>query len=345
MTIVAAWMRARDGRRARHRVRQPDVERDLRALADRAEEEEEADDVDGDVRPGRERRALREVDEREVGRPEEGEDPEDAEHHPDVADAVRDERLLAGGDREVLVVVVADQEVRAEADALPAHEEEREVVREDEREHREHEEVQEREVASVALLVLHVADAVDVDERSDERDEREHERRQRVEAERDVDGVVARGHPRVDVLDDGGDPLVTLQGLEDVRDERGEGEDGREADRPDADDAVEESLRVGKAPPSAGRRRAPASAAGAREDQRDEPVHEEAREGEDRDEPELVHARPTTSAARSCPRPPCGGRGRARRRSRGRRKPRRPRRRSRRRRSSVPPCRRACART
>ncbi len=294
--------------------------------------------------PGRERRVLREVDEREVGRPEEGEDPEDPEHHAEVADAVRDERLLAGGGREVLVVVVADQEVRAEPDALPAHEEEREVVREDEREHREHEEVQVREVAAVPFLVLHVADAVDVDERPDERDEREHERRERVEAERDVDGVVARRHPRVDVLDDGGETLVALQGLEDVRDEGREREDGREADRADADDAVEQALRIGKprlrlvgVPLGLG--------TGAREEKRDEAVQEESREGEDRDEPELVHARPTTSGARSCPRPPCGGRGRARRRSRARSRPRRPRSRSRRRRSSVPPCRRACGRT
>ena len=40
----------RDGRRARHRVGEPDVERHLRALAAGAEEEEEADGVDAERR-------------------------------------------------------------------------------------------------------------------------------------------------------------------------------------------------------------------------------------------------------------------------------------------------------
>ncbi len=270
---------------------------------------------------------------------------EDPEDHPEVADPVRDERLLAGRGREVLVVVVADEEVRAQAHAFPAHEEQRQVVRQDEHEHREHEEVQVREVAAVPLLVLHVADAVDVDERPDERDERQHERRQRVEAERDVDRVVARGHPRVDVLDDGRDPLGATQGLEDVRDERREGR-GRRRDRP--------SRRRRRRGRAAGRRagapadgRAPrsASARALAKTSATSPFRRKPGERKDRDEPELVHARLTTSGARSCPRPPCGGRGRARRRSRGRRPPRRRRRRSRRRRSSAPRGRRASART
>ena len=57
--------------------------------------------------------------------PKSREDAEDAEQEAEVADPVDDERLLAGGGRELLVVVVADQQVRAEADALPADEEQR----------------------------------------------------------------------------------------------------------------------------------------------------------------------------------------------------------------------------
>ena len=40
-TIVAAWISARDRRRAGHRVGQPDVQRELRRLADRAAEQQQ----------------------------------------------------------------------------------------------------------------------------------------------------------------------------------------------------------------------------------------------------------------------------------------------------------------
>ena len=70
----------------------------------------------------------------------------------------------------VLVVVEADQEVRAEPDALPADEHHQEVAAQDEHQHREHEEVQVREVAGVARgSSCHVADRVDVDQEADAR--------------------------------------------------------------------------------------------------------------------------------------------------------------------------------
>src|SRR5947207_2581977 len=47
---------------------------------------------------------------------------EDAEDEAPVADAVRDERFLAGVRRALLLVPVADEEVRAQPHALPAHE-------------------------------------------------------------------------------------------------------------------------------------------------------------------------------------------------------------------------------
>ena len=348
----------RDRRRAGHRVGEPDVERHLRALADRAEEEEEADRVDGDRRAAVHRPLLRHVDEGEVRRAEEGEDPEDPEDHPVVADPVRDERLLAGGVGEVLVVVVADEEVGAEPDALPADEEDREAVREDERQHREHEEVQVGEVAPVPFLVLQVADAVDVDQEPDERDERQHHGRQRVEPERDVHGHVPGGHPAPGGLDHGGEPSLRREGAGDVGDEVRERDDGGEADGEDPDDAVQEPLPVGEEgarvavgvvvvgvpvggpvgvavvavvvrvlrAPRGGRLRRPAPAA----EEGDEAVHEEAREGKGGDEPEGERhgfVSLTTSGSRSRRRRSSGAPGRGRRRSRGRPRPRpRPRR-------------------
>ena len=79
--------------------------------------------------------------------------------------------------RGLLVVLVpeADEQVAAEADALPAEEHDDEVVPEDEEQHREDEEVQVREEAPVGRLRLHVGARVDVDERADARDDERHQ--------------------------------------------------------------------------------------------------------------------------------------------------------------------------
>ena len=66
----------------------------------------------------------------------------DAETEPEVAEAVDDEGLLARVRGGFLFVLIADQEVRAEADRLPAEVELQEVVRHDEHEHREGKEAQ-----------------------------------------------------------------------------------------------------------------------------------------------------------------------------------------------------------
>jgi hypothetical protein len=167
----------RHGRRSGHRIRQPDIERNLRGLPHRPEKEAQADERHV-------RRVLRRVggggpeDFAEVHAPEEREDPADAEDEAEVPDAVHDERLLARVRGELLVVVVPDQQIRAESHSLPPHEHQEEVVREHEDEHRKHEEVQVGEVTTVTRVVTHVADGIDVDEESDEGDERDHERGQ-----------------------------------------------------------------------------------------------------------------------------------------------------------------------
>src|SRR5918912_1158168 len=99
-----------------------------------------------------------------VGAAEGVEDQENAEDEAEVADAVDDERLLAGVGGLVLVVVEADEEVRAEADALPADEHDEVVRAENEQQHHEHEEIEVREEARIPRLVAHVAGGVDVDE-------------------------------------------------------------------------------------------------------------------------------------------------------------------------------------
>ena len=193
-----------DGGRAGHRVGKPDVKRDLRALADGAEEEAEANDRQGGrvstgVGRGRREHAV------EVEGAEEGEDPEHPEKEPEVPDAVDDEGLLAGVGGVLALVVVPDQEVGAEAHAFPPHEQQQEVLGEDEGQHREHEEIEICEVPRVArlgLVVPHVADGIHVDPEADEGHEGRHQRGQGIEAHREVRGKVPGGDPGCDPLDD-----------------------------------------------------------------------------------------------------------------------------------------------
>ena len=126
----------------------------------------------------------------EIGGAEGVEDQEDAEDEAEVADAVDDERFLAGVGGEVLVVVEADQQVRAEPDSFPSDEHHHVVRSEHEQQHHEHEEIEVGEEARVALLVRHVAGGVDVDQEADPRDDQQHRAGERIDAEREVDGEV-----------------------------------------------------------------------------------------------------------------------------------------------------------
>ena len=101
-----------------HGIRQPDVKRELGALAHRSEEEERPTD-DGDSSQGLgvvegSRAHLEEV-ERADGQAEDDR-PED---QPDVGDLVDHERLVAGVHVGHVLPVEADEEVRGQAHALP----------------------------------------------------------------------------------------------------------------------------------------------------------------------------------------------------------------------------------
>jgi hypothetical protein len=181
--------------RALHRVREPGEERDLRALAGGAEEQQQARHRDRGAAGGEHVRCRREHP-IELERAGGGDQHERAEHEAEVADAVDDERLLPRLRRGRTLVPEADQQVRAQAHALPAHEQEQEVVREHEREHREHEQVQVEEEPPERGVVAHVADGVDVDQRADAGDDQHHDRGQRIEQERDVGRERPHPHPR-----------------------------------------------------------------------------------------------------------------------------------------------------
>ena len=264
-----------DGGRAGHRVRQPDVQRDLRALAHGADEEAETDERQRRRVPAGVRRGLPE-DLREAQRAEGGEDAEHAEQEAVVADPVDDERLRAGGGGVLAVEVVADEQVRAEAHALPAHEHQDEVLGEHEDEHREQEEVQVREepgVAGVRRLAAHVADGVDVDEEADEGHERQHQRRERIQPEGQIQREVADGDPAPVGFDE------RALAAREVRNQPRVGRDGGQGRRTDTHHRDEGLAEAGP----------------------EQSVDRETREGDEGDQPERSHrARVTTSGGGSC---------------------------------------------
>ena len=195
----------RDGRRALHRVGQPDVERQLRALAGGACEEQETDQGEG-AAPACLDRELRRGGHHapEVERAERDEDQEHPDQEEGVAHAVDDERLLAGVARALFLEPEPDQQVGAQPHPLPAHEQHRVVPGQHQGEHREHEQVEVGHEARVAGVLAHVADRVDVDQEAHEGHEQHHHRRQRIEQ---IGPIDAEGRGALGLVDGGlGEP-------------------------------------------------------------------------------------------------------------------------------------------
>ena len=101
----------------------------------------------------------------EVQRPhamrgERGENRQDAQDEAGVADPVDHESLAPVVGELRVVVPERDQQVRAQAHALPTDEHQQQIVGQHQDEHREREQVEVGEVARVVLVVGHVADGV-----------------------------------------------------------------------------------------------------------------------------------------------------------------------------------------
>ena len=207
----------RNRRRTLHGVRQPDVEREHRTLARTTDEHQE--ERRGDEPRGRllhvgevvgqfghhaevvvERSGIVAID-------------QDTKQEEQVGEAGDDERFLGGVDGCVLRIVETDEHVGADTHQLPEEIHLEYVGRHHEAEHRHREEREEGVEALEALLVAlylivlvalgHVAKRVDMDHQGDRGDDQEHHRRDRREAEADLeeqvdaeDGRLAEVEPR-----------------------------------------------------------------------------------------------------------------------------------------------------
>src|SRR5688572_31735045 len=122
--------------RAFHRVRQPDVERELPGLADRAGKNQKRNEggagTDREEPGGFETTFSTIVEEKSTTAAVE---PEDAEKKSEIANARGDERFLRRSGCARFVNPETDQKIGGEPDQFPADEEQEQAVRDDDAEH------------------------------------------------------------------------------------------------------------------------------------------------------------------------------------------------------------------
>src|SRR5665213_996703 len=157
-----------------HGVGQPDIERKLRALSGRAEKQTKRDGGEHTTLPGRAcgqlRRDLAEGQGAEVRQ-----QKKDSDEKAEVADAVHDESFFAGICGRVLLKIEADEQIRREANALPAYKHQQYIAGQHQHRHEEEEEIEESEIARVSLFMTHVSDGVDMNQETHAGDDEKHD--------------------------------------------------------------------------------------------------------------------------------------------------------------------------
>ena len=91
-----------------------------------------------------------------------GHQNENAQDETEIADAVDDERFVAGDGIVVIVIPEADQEIRTETDALPADKQQEQIVAHDQHEHEKNKQVEIDKKAHHVLVVVHVTQGIEM---------------------------------------------------------------------------------------------------------------------------------------------------------------------------------------
>ena len=109
-----------------------------------------------------------------------------AQQHRRIADARDDECLASRQAVRRIAIPESDQEIAAQAHALPSEIQQEQIVGEQQREHRGDEQVHVGKESAVALVLPHELSRVEMNPKADEGDHQDHHQGQRVQIESDV---------------------------------------------------------------------------------------------------------------------------------------------------------------
>ena len=192
-----------------HRIRQPNVQRELRRFTHRTDKQEQTGY--GNQRPfhtGEQldsgRLNIRQISEYILiaqAAAEIGKHQADTEQKSEVTDTVDQKGFQVGKNRARTFEIETDQEIRHQAHSLPAEEELDEVVAHNQHQHAES---KQRNIAEEALVadffIVHIADGVDMHHQRHAGDHDHHHRRHRIDQEADGEIQAAHCQPGIDVL-------------------------------------------------------------------------------------------------------------------------------------------------
>src|ERR1051325_10138631 len=111
-----------------------------------------------------------------------------AQDEPGVTYTVDDKSLFSGVARRLLVEIKTDQQVAAQAHALPADEQQSVIIGQHQHQHEEHKKIQVAKEPVVAVVMRHVADGVHVNQKADAGNDEDHHGTQGVEQETPIRG-------------------------------------------------------------------------------------------------------------------------------------------------------------
>ena len=218
----------RDGRRRRHRIRKPEMEGKLRALRQRAKQ-------DQNQRRQIERMAADDVARRQdlveivaAGDMAEQDQPDQEAEPADPRDRQRHAGAIA---RCRGIVPIADQQEGKDAGQLPEYREQNDIARQHDAQHRPHEGKQEGEEARNRVLLRHVIAGIDDDEEADRGDDDRKQPGKAIHPETEIEPQLRQ--PLYAVADDATvhDGGIEACGDEECQECDGAGDPGRTAPR------------------------------------------------------------------------------------------------------------------
>src|SRR3954464_5479907 len=106
---------------------------------------------------------------------------EHAQNESRVTNTVHDEGLIGRIARRLAMKIKSNQQIRAQSDALPAHEHQHVIVGEDQREHGEHEQVEIPEETVIPSFMRHVSGGINMYEHPDAGNKQQPDAGERIE--------------------------------------------------------------------------------------------------------------------------------------------------------------------